>query len=378
MELAVLDYFLSEGWDGYFTEYFDYDETLIFMMCWPDHEKIGSVTYLDIPNVHHLFYRANDGFIRDEKKVNFSRADLLDKAKTFQKNDIPRILALWAAKPRFKKPFIGREFLKYRHASELSASSLISYYDAAGGKDFFLDYLERRFPPHLQELFSSARNLTERVRKRKDLGPMPNLMDSCMSFWNITNAARYPFGKYMTPAAIKRFSTNTLKREPNFLAEEVVSLANEIIEARNAHLSIYTPPKAILDLRLWRDGRTANVEVKTPNDRLRPNQIEQLEMDSKDGLMSWVVEVHEHQVDKSIIEMKAKTKKKRQKLSSLATLSDELKNLGAWEEITKNAVYNLTLGKDVSNWEQLFAFLSDFPHVIEFLSEFRDQQSNLK
>ena len=101
VELAVLDYFLSEGWNGYFTEHFDYDETLIFMMCWPDHEKIGSVTYLGIPDVHYLFYRANDGFIRDEKKVNFSRADLLNNAKTFQKTDIPRILALWKAKPKF-------------------------------------------------------------------------------------------------------------------------------------------------------------------------------------------------------------------------------------------------------------------------------------
>jgi hypothetical protein len=293
VELAVLDYFLSEGWNGYFTEHFDYDETLIFMMCWPDHEKIGSVSYLDIPEVHHLFYRASDGFIRDEKTVTFSRADLLNNARNFQKSDISGILALWKSKPKFKKPFIGRAGLKYRHASELCESSLISYCDAVGGKDFFLDYLERRFPAHLQEMFSRARDLTEEVRKRNDLGPMPNLMDSCMSFYNITNAARYPIGKYMTPAGIKRFSDNTLKREPRFLSEEIVNLANEIIKARHENLSVYSPPEAVLDLKLWRDGSIANVEVKAPNDSLRPNQKNQLIKDDNENINSFVVTVRE-------------------------------------------------------------------------------------
>jgi len=293
VEKAVLDYFLSEGWRGYFTEHFNYDETLIFMMCWPDHEKIGSVTYFDISDVHSLFYRANDGFIRDEKTVGFSRTDLLNNAKNFQQSDISKILHLWKCKPRFKKDFIGRAYLKSRHASELCLEDLTSYYAAVGGKEYYVDYLERRFPPNLQKLCSRARELTEEVRKRHDLGPMPNLMDSCMAFWNITNAARYPIGKYMTPAAIKRFSVNTLKREPRFLAEEIVDLANEIINARHERLSVYSPPEAVLDLKLWRDGRIANVEVKAPNDRLSPSQINQLIKDNNENINSFVVTVDE-------------------------------------------------------------------------------------
>lgn len=293
VELAVLDYLSESGWHGYFTEHFDYDETLIFMMCWPDHKKIGSVTYLGISDVHQLFYRASDGFMQDEKKVNFSRADLLQNAKNFNEEDISKILNLWQSKPNFKKGFIGRAYLKSRHASELNAEILQSYFAAAGGIRFFIDYLERRFPQHLHEMFFKARLLTEEVRKRGDLGPMPNLMDSCMSFWNITNAARSPVGKYMSKAGIARFSKNTLNRHPKFLAEKVVSLANEIITARNEHMSKYSPPKAVLDLKVWRHGEISNIEVKAPNDRLRPHQKEQIQLDNENGIKSWVINVHD-------------------------------------------------------------------------------------
>ena len=293
VELAVLDFLTEQGWNGYFTEHFDYDETLIFMMCWPDHNKIGSVTYLDIPEVHHLFYRANDGFIRDEKTVMFSRADLLNNAKNFRKSDISKILALWRAKPRFKKPFIGRTGLKYRHASELSVDHLISYYDAVGGKEYIIDNIEKRFPARFQELLSQARSLTEEVRGRNDLGKMPNLMDSCMSFYNITNAARYPIGKYMSEAGLNRFCENTLKREPRFLAEKIVSLAREIILERHKKDQVFPPIDAVLDLKVWRQNEAVSVEVKAPNDRLSEQQKKQLTRDNEEGKKSFVVVVDE-------------------------------------------------------------------------------------
>ena len=293
VELAVLDSYKDRGWRGYFTEHFNYDETLILMMCWPDHKKIGSTTYLGIPDVHHLFHRARDGFMQDEKSVNFSRRDLIENAKTFQVSDIPNILKLWQAKPRFKKPFIGKAHLKSRHASELCAGDLVSYYNAIGGKGYYVNYLEDRFPENLQILSSRARKLTEEVRARSDLGPTPNLMDSCMAFWNIIIAARYPLGKYMSDTGLARFSKATLEKSPQDLANKIVDLAYAIIEARREHEKAFQPPKAVLDLRLWRDGEVADVEVKAPNDRLAPHQIAQFEQDKRDGRNSWLVNVFE-------------------------------------------------------------------------------------
>lgn len=291
VELAVLDAYKNLGWRGYFTEHFNYDETLIFMMCWPNHKRIGSTTYLGIPDVHRLFHRASDGFMQDEKTVSFSRRDLIDNAKNFHDSDIPTILELWQAKPRFKKPFIGKAYLKSRHASELCAEDLVSYYNAIGGKEHYVTYLEERFPENLQVLSSRARKLTEEVRARSDLGPMPNLMDSCMAFYNITNAARYPLGKYMSDAGLAQFSRATLEKSPHELANKIVDLAYEIIEARREHEKAFQPPKAVLDLRLWRYGEVADVEVKAPNDRLAPHQLAQLERNVENGRKSWVVNV---------------------------------------------------------------------------------------
>lgn len=293
VELAVLDAYKHQGWRGYFTEHFNYDETLIFMMCWPDHKRNGSTTYLGIPDVHHLFHRATDGFMQDEKSVNFSRRDLIDNAKNFQDSNIANILELWQAKPRFKKPFIGKAYLKSRHASELCAEDLVSYYNAIGGKEYYVKYLEERFPENLQILSSRARKLTEEVRARSDLGPTPNLMDSCMAFWNITNAAQYPLGKYISDAGLAQFSKATLEKSPHDLAHNIVDLAHEIIEARRQHEKAFKPAKAILDLRLWRHDEVADVEVKAPNDRLAPHQIAQFEQDRRDGRNSWLVNVFE-------------------------------------------------------------------------------------
>ena len=294
VELAVLDVYKNHGWRGYFTEHFNFDETLIFMMCWPDHRRIGSTKYLGISDVHLLFHRARDGFIQDEKQVNFSRSDLINNAKEFQEADIPKILELWQSKPRFKEEFIGKAYLKSRHASELCADDLTSYYKAIGGKEHYSEYLEKRFPENLQILSSRARALTEEVRSRSDLGQTPNLMDSCMSFWHITNAARKPVGKYMSDAALDRFSKATLKKSPHDLAHKIVALAHEIIEARRLHEKAFPPPKATLDLRLWRNGQLADVEVKAPNDRLAPHQLAQFEQNKQSGRNSWLVKVFEN------------------------------------------------------------------------------------
>lgn len=293
VELAVLDYLTEKGWNGYFTEHFDYDETLIFMMCWSDYSKKATKSYLSCGSVHKLFYNASDGFCRDNKSRTFSRLDLIENAKCFKREDIRKTLEIWQSMPKLKENFIGRAYLKSRHASELSVDHLISYYEAVGGKEYMVDKILRRFPARFQELLSQARSLTEEVRGRDDLGKMPNLLDSCMSFYNITNAARYPIGKFMSEADLNMFCENTLKREPRFVAEKIASLAREIILERHKKDQAFPPIDAVLDLKVWRQNEAVSVEVKAPNDRLSEQQKKQLRRDNEEGKSSFVVIVDE-------------------------------------------------------------------------------------
>ena len=50
--------------------------------------------------------------------------------------------------------------------------------------------------------------------------------------------------------------------------------------------------EATLDLVVWKES-VASVEVKAPNDRLKPHQTAQLKLDEENGKKSWVIEVHD-------------------------------------------------------------------------------------
>lgn len=292
VELAVLDFLRSEGWNGYFTEHFAFDETIFMMMCWGDHSKIGTTKWLDIPSASRLFSRASDGFNVDEKKVNFSRHTLLENAKRFNESDIPKIIDLWSQKERFKAKFIGTSYLKYRHASELKSEEILGYFRACGGREYFLDLIDRRFPEGFQNLSKKAREVTEEVRKITNTpGDFSTLFDSCMKFWEILGIAYSD--RELSYKSIDRFCSNVRKKEPRELAEQVAAIAEEIVDFRIKQLKIYSPPSAILDLQIWREGEVASVEVKAPKDRLSQHQTDQLTRDAQSGYKSWVINVIE-------------------------------------------------------------------------------------
>ena len=79
------------------------------------------------------------------------------------------------------------------------------------------------------------------------------------------------------------------------LAPEAIKLSKDIGEytAEFGSRAEMRSIGAVLDLVIWRD-RIAYVEVKSPNDRLKPHQISQLVKDMEEGRNSWVINVVEH------------------------------------------------------------------------------------
>lgn len=83
------------------------------------------------------------------------------------------------------------------------------------------------------------------------------------------------------------------------LYSDVLSLAKDINEywlQRNSKMSNFKKKFADLDLVVWKDT-VVSVEVKAPNDRLAQHQKEQLKLDAHNGIKSWVIEVHDGQID---------------------------------------------------------------------------------
>ena len=39
VEWAVIDYLKTKGWKGYFTEHFNFDNPILVVMCWCNHDK---------------------------------------------------------------------------------------------------------------------------------------------------------------------------------------------------------------------------------------------------------------------------------------------------------------------------------------------------
>ena len=388
VELAVLDYLKDQGWSGYFTENENFEELLIKMMCWEDHSNFpwsfdGDISKFSIQTVNCMFLKAADGYWSYDQK--YTSADLLNNAKTFDAKDIASILRLWGQqKIKFGKS--KQQFLKkeaWQDLCNLSANDLAAYYTASGGRDYFLSLLEQRFPPKQQVLWDRARKLFDELkiscREKKDHQALMTLViglqgTDISTYLGITSSAN-PENLSGLVAEIDDLPKSDLVNRYLQLAKDIKTLTDEL-----GSLSWYKRNRehAVLDLKVWKDGQMASIEVKAPNDRLRPNQKAQLLQDKEQGNLSWVIEVHDGTIKQAALELKNNRKAKRTKLKSLADLSDELKSVGIWDDNIKDAIYQLTLGRDVSNWDELCAKLAEFPHIITSLNNFKSQKHENK
>ena len=291
VELAVLDYLSARGWQGYFSEHFDFIETLLCMMCWCNRESYFEEKRksLRISGIDEAFDFATDGYWPFEQH-KFSHSDLMENAHSFQKEKIPRILETWIERG-VKSPVVGKAYLKDRPATELSAEKLMSFFIAQGGLDYFIDFLEHFHCEARQRLKHRRKTLDVKIKAEYGYNSsLRNMLEKAgvhLRIYKDTDVAP-------TALAIRNWIKKIAEFEKSELQLELLSLAKDVEtywEKRRPAEERWSR-KAVLDLTVWQDA-VSTIEVKAPNDRLRPNQIEQLHLDAKHGKKSWVIEVEE-------------------------------------------------------------------------------------
>ena len=302
VELAALDYLKSTGWRGYFSEHFDFDHTLTVMMSfcnssWYVEGKAdardfampnGVTPDLPIRTIDDAFLFATDGYWNFDNH-HFSSADLYENAQSFMEVDICRLLRIWKERG-VEAFFVGRAYHSPRPATELNSDDLLSYFRARGGSTYFIDLLRSRFPASRQKLLSRSRLLSERLVESENFDLEDKVRD-------LVRDAGYYLGVFRSAKKMPEVEVWAEKIELwNYtpLSEEAVVLSADIVNylAQTRCNPAGYNVDAMLDLVIWKD-RVANVEVKAPNDKLRPHQVSQLLKDKEAGRLSWVINVIE-------------------------------------------------------------------------------------
>ena len=300
VELAVLEYLKDQGFSGYFTEHFNYENTLLGMMCWCNRDSYFTEKRksLAVNRISDAFDYAQDGFYTSPpfKTHKFYHSDLFHNAEMFTSEKIKEILTVWQRK-NVKSDFCGRRYLKPRPASDLSADELISFYYAKGGKDYFLSYLEHFFNSEVQALKKRSRDSIELLYQnpsdnldvlRTDLWSSSLHLFQCLS--KGTRVAWDQSNHHLDELNSKISAVPDVK-----IRDDLFSLARDIsdyILTKSDGIDrwlIYS----VLDLEVWDSQGVASVEVKAPRDRLSVSQKKQLEADVKYNKRSWVIYVHE-------------------------------------------------------------------------------------
>ena len=291
VELAALDYFQSYGWEGYFTEHYDYDATLIVMMCWGDHSKFpkytSNVDKFSIMTPNCLFDKSADG-IWDYNNT-FDWNELITNAENFTPSKIKEILELWC-KRKIKGYFLGRSCHKPRQAEELSEKKLLNYYNARGGKGYFLDLINNRYPKERYFLSKKAKMVFKEIKSSyRDKGENEQLFRISCELPTALGIAR----------SVNELNFESLQMQinscdPCLLREQLADVFSEIEIFRSTEDQFSRNlPIADLDLVIWKEQEIMSVEIKAPNDRLKPNQQQQLNWDKERGRKSVVVDVQE-------------------------------------------------------------------------------------
>ena len=290
VELAALDYFQDHGWDGYFTEHYDYDATLIVMMCWGDHSKLpkysSDISNFSIMTPNCLFDKSADGIWQYNNTYDWN--ELITNAENFTPDKIKEILELWV-KRKIKGFFIGRSSHKPRQANELLEKNLIAYFNAKGGKRYFLELIKNKYPQERYFLSKRAKEIfTEIKSSYRDKGENKQLFGLAGELPQILGISRNDELNF------ESLQVQIKSCEPCALREKFAELIAEIEIFRSTEDQFSRNlPIAELDLVIWKEGEVVNVEIKAPNDRLRPNQKQQLLWDKARGRKSIVVNVQE-------------------------------------------------------------------------------------
>ena len=267
VELAVLDYYKSKGWEGYFTEHYDYFSIIGFISGWGEWTKKRPKTATSL----HLILK-NVGYGRTLKNIENTDEELL---RTQIKD----------AKPCLKNYFEFYRISEFNDQDfEVFTSCLLSFFNTVGA-DGLAKEIQRRFP--------EERIKRERIVERFDFKindfRRKNKLDYSITPLRLVLHYREGFfdrlsGLEEVPVFAQKYGDEAFIR----LADKAVAAAKLELERIQAAIQY-----RVLDLVLWKEDRVAYVEVKAPNDRLSEEQCSTIRRNVGEGSLSWVTYVEE-------------------------------------------------------------------------------------
>lgn len=285
VELASLDFYRDQGWDGYFSGKEDYWEIILIMMCWIKVPKMrraagptGAIKWCE-----HIFRYAADGWL---PQYSYTYQDIINHAELFEADHIDLILSDWV---KTRRCFDSLDARKFECESQriLFSNRLESFFLANGGKRVFLEHLKLRFPELDNHLLRETEDFDMQYRHI-----FQEVSIEVLSILMAANCfVRNPNAKYRSRSNFNSW----LSRVEELPSYEPFNEFKRIVE-RIAIVRERVDPwweGARLDLELWRDGESASVEVKAPNDILRSHQLAQLQRDARNGRSSWILEIRE-------------------------------------------------------------------------------------
>jgi hypothetical protein len=400
VEYAALDYFRAQGWEGYFTEHDSYWFCIGIIMGYPNWRKRrprhiqqlgqlfheGSDGYFSnwiIQNEPDCFYRKMDGsyYKRPVKKSiynvhEYSFDQVWENIRTFDDNNLSPMLSYFHD-INFKRlgfKSVGGAQNGLPSIRDIDIKKVESFY-YAHGRDRIIEFFENNYTRERFEIsrrlirFSIVHSSLERMCGIDVESEFPDPEDRWyLSLFNVSRVSsdRAPY----VYSLIEKYAHLYQEVGRNDLSEEILDCL-EAIKSQRAKSDLESIKPTALDLYMWRGKELAEVEVKAPNDKLRPGQKETLLFDG--WPKRWVVEVEDLNGDsastpttrrKSITRgttvsdhtgLKSDRVHNARKPQNLAELADTLRAEGLWSDLMKEVVYLATQGKNVSLKERQLA-----------------------
>lgn len=277
VELAVLQYLEQQGWEGYFTEHWNFEATCIALMSWPERKKQMPK---GISSLDSIYFMGSDGWLKTHM---FSFSEVMESLINFNASDFHDVYNI-NRNSKSHRFFIGSQGNKGRSFSEIDGGKLCRFFNASG-KDFLISEAQAKFTHseledrialhHIEGVLSDF--FRDGKLSRDDYSPRHGL----------SHAAFHAPSRYDTAIADwRRYSSAQTNPE----AASTILASCDIAE-RARERTLLKAGNVQLDLRIWRDNVQAFVEVKAPNDRLSKSQRTTILDHENKSRNTWVIEV---------------------------------------------------------------------------------------
>ncbi|WP_417240696.1 VRR-NUC domain-containing protein [Celeribacter halophilus] len=278
VELAALDYYRAQGWHGYSTDGPSYHSILYMLMALP---SLSKKVMREVCSVEMLMLSGGaeglrshpytfDDVVKTLQERNLARETVIGTLETALSANI-RSRPLWLSQQYVDPEEVWALYLAV--GKEKLAKDLLDVFPICRRRAYtIIATLDREYPA----------GKYEKLWTNSDIG-QPLLLH--MSVFHPEQFLRR--GQENHLVKLRRLAKSGNTQAHKDLASEI-RVIDDCLEwaSRRSGLGHF------LDLVLWRDnGEFAYVEVKAPNDRLRPNQAKRIEKYLQDGEATWVLDV---------------------------------------------------------------------------------------